>query len=143
VGYDFIVLRMKRPPPAFPCRPEADLANAMAGFADRPAIVAALVAQTRCRANGTSDDGSPWCWWDTPDGGSLDIHVMNDAINIDTHAHWQYVLEVLRCVKTIHPDAMILDPQKYLLHDDASFARFVEQAYARNREPPALMEEKK
>ena len=129
MGYDFVFARLTRLPDNFPGDLPDDFDNNIANIGPLNAIAKLLVARRGFRPNGPNGEKEHNYWWDTPDGGSLDVLLTDDGISVDTHAHWCFVLETYECIRELHRDLVIIDPQTGTLHDTRSFEAFVHESY--------------
>lgn len=125
MGYDFLLTRLPERSDHFPIDLPAEFCPSPTTFSDLKAIRDALVSGKGFRPNGPSGEKEHDYWWDTPDGGSLNVRLSGECIYVDTHAGWRYVLETYQCLKPLHSDLVLIDPQKMTIHDEASFSTFV------------------
>jgi len=150
VGYDFYFWRQSDGPQQFPSELPADYGPGNLGSLGDPDL---LLKRLTSRENSSPNGHHPYeCRWDTPDGGDITFTVwtprtstvihpgdkpatahQGDWINVDTRAHWRYVLQAYQYLSSLYPDLVIVDPQQATLHDARSFAAFIEQDYG---EPP-------
>ena len=129
MGYDFILFRMRQKLASCPARIPADFgADAVVPIDDPIPLHAAIRASALFSADEMSFDGARLVW-NTPDGGRLDVKVMAQGVNIDTHAHWEHVAQLFELVLQVWPDTALFDLQAALVHDAASFRAFVERSY--------------
>ena len=129
MGYDFTYLRLKNTPNSFPFEPnkEFNFYEELKEVLDPEEIAKYLEAKDGFRPNGKNDDGIFWYWWDTPDGGSLDIQLRPDciAIPVDTHADWKYVLELLTYLQNYMDDLLVLDDQTVTIYNKETYQNFI------------------
>ena len=129
MGYDFILFRMRQPVAPCPARIPADFgADAVVAVDDPAPLHAAVRASPLFAADQVTFDG-PRLVWRTPDGGLLDVKVMAQGVNIDTHAHWDHVAQLFELALGVWPDTALFDLQAAQVHDPASFRAFVERSY--------------
>ena len=133
MGYDFMFLQFKKKIKKYPFEPsrEFDFFNEVKKLPDVQTLTKYIQYQKNFKENGANKDGTVWYWWDTPDGGSLDIQLSPDrlAIHIDTHAHWKYVLELLVLFQQNIDNLVVLDKQTMVIYDKKSFRTFVAESY--------------
>ena len=133
MGYDFGFVRLLRRPEQFPSTlpkgfGEKDL-NAF-GTLDDLARVISTAGFLRLRPD-LQD-----FWWETPDGGSIYLGLQSASmgwINVDTHAHWRFVLVAYTRLQEQFPDLAIVDTQTSTLHDARSFSAFIDASYQKRR----------
>ncbi len=129
MGYDFILFRMRQKLASCPARIPADFgADAVVPIDDPVPLHAAVRASRLFEADKIAFDG-PRLVWNTPDGGRLDVKVMAQGVNIDTHAHWEHVAQLFELALEVWPDTALFDLQAALVHDPTSFRAFVERSY--------------
>ncbi|WP_031433802.1 hypothetical protein [Methylomarinum vadi] len=131
MGYDFSFLRFKNKPNSFPFSPDKEFKflEEIKDVLSPKEIVKHLESKDGFIPNGKNDDGVVWYWWNTPDGGNLDIQIRPDctAIFVDTHAHWAYVLELLKYLQLIMDDLLVLDNQTMLIYNKEAYRDFIER----------------
>jgi hypothetical protein len=130
MGYDFSFVRLKPTPVSFPFEPAGDFDGRVEAFQSQHALERQVLSSGEFKRNRPSAVGIQWYGWDTPDGGNLSVHVREDWVSIDTHAHWKYVLEVYELLHSIEPELLILDPQTSVFYDATSYRQFVDESYA-------------
>jgi hypothetical protein len=129
MGYDFILFRMRQKVASCPARIPADFGkDAVVPIEDPAPLHDAVRASPLFEADQMSFEG-PRLVWHTPDGGSLDVKVMAQGVNIDTHAHWDHVAQLFDLALGVWPDTALFDLQAAQVHDPASFRAFVERTY--------------
>ena len=137
MGYDFILFRMRQKPASCPSRMPPDFGAESVIPIDDPVPLHDAVRASPVFAPDTVTFDGPRLVWHTPDGGTLDVRVMAQGINIDTHAHWDHVAQVFDLASTIWPETALFDLQAALVHDAASFRAFVVRTY---RDTPGTRE---
>ena len=134
MGYDFMYLQLKRPIKDYPFKPdrEFDLFEEVEKLPNVEALVKYLQNYEGFKPNGSNKNGVVWYWLDTSDGGSLDLQLSPDrlAINVDTHSHWKYVLEVLEHLQQYLGGLLVIDKQSMLIYDKNSFNYFIKERYS-------------
>ncbi len=118
MGYDFSFVCLAQQPDTYPFLPTSDVFQAL----QNPlALEQRLLEHGGFKRNGAARNGYQSYWWNTPDGGSLDVCVYEKAIYVDTHSHWRYVLELYRFLCVMDPKLLILENTKGLVHDENSY----------------------
>jgi hypothetical protein len=130
MGYDFSFVRLAPRPEDFPFSPPQDFDGALESLRNPLALEQQLLSGG-FRKDRPPFKGTQHYRWDAPDGGSLDICIREDWINVDTHAHWKYVLKTYELLCEIEPELLILDSQSAVFYDAASYVKFVDESYAR------------
>ena len=129
MGYDFILFRMRQKVAPCPARIPADFGkDAVIPIDDAAPLHDAVRASPLFEADQVLYEG-PRLVWHTPDGGMLDVKVMAQGVNIDTHAHWDHVTQLFEMALGVWPDTALFDLQAAQVHDPASFRAFVERSY--------------
>ena len=129
MGYDFILFRMRQKVAPCPARIPADFGkDAVIPIDDAAPLHDAVRASPLFEADQVLYEG-PRLVWHTPDGGMLDVKVMAQGVNIDTHAHWDHVTQLFELALGVWPDTALFDLQAAQVHDPASFRAFVERSY--------------
>lgn len=129
MGYDFILLRLRQPLAPCPARiPPHFGADSVLPIADLAPLHDAVRASPLFDPGSVEFDGGRFLWR-TPDGGTLDVRLIAQGLNIDTHAHWDHVAELFDLVLAVWPETALFDLQKAQVHDPASFRAFVERSY--------------
>lgn len=129
MGYDFILLRLRRPLAPCPARIPSDFgADSVLPLGD-PAPLHDAVRASPLFDAGSVDFDETHLLWRTPDGGTLDVNTIAQGLNIDTRAHWDHVAELFDVVLAVWPETALFDLQRALVHDPASFREFVERSY--------------
>ncbi len=92
------------------------------------------MTNSNINVNGSKDEGAISYWWNTPDGGSLDIMLDPDrmVLHVDTHAHWRYVLELYLYLRSYIDSLYIIDNQSTYIYDENSYRRFIIDSYDSN-----------
>lgn len=130
MGYDFTLVRLEPRPSSFPFEP-SDLDGSIRPLRHPDVLENGLLSHGGFRANGGHFGGRQHYWRDTPDGGSLNVCIYDNAVYVDTHSHWQYVLELYQFLCTVDPELLILDNTRVVIYDADSYRTFVEDSYAR------------
>jgi hypothetical protein len=126
MGYDFVLARMHAQPAAFPARIPDNTSQAVVPVGDPAPLYEALRASALVGTDALEFQGTAVIW-NTRDGGTLDINPSGLAINVDTHANWDHVAQLLDLVRGVWPEAALMDFQTGDLHDPASFRAFIER----------------
>ncbi|MEO5689558.1 MAG: hypothetical protein ABIR54_19555 [Burkholderiaceae bacterium] len=128
MGYDFILARMRQDLAPFPTRIPDPTGEAVSPLGDIAPLYDAMRGSA-VLAQGMLDFTRDGCVvWSTPDGGTLDLNpTSGEAISVDTHAGWVHVAEMFDVVRSVWPDAGLMDFQTGHLHDPASFRAFVKR----------------
>ena len=128
MGYDFILLRMRQKPASCPARIPADFgAESVIPVDAAGPLHEAVRASPSFEPDTVTFDG-PRLVWHTPDGGMLDVNVMAQGVNIDTHAHWDHVAQLFDLALGVWPETALFDQRAAPVHDPASFRAFVERS---------------
>ena len=134
MGYDFILFRMRQKVAPCPARIPPDFGkDAVIPIDDAAPLHDAVRASSLFEPERVKFDASGLDWH-TPDGGILHVNVMVQGINIDTHAHWDYVTQLFELALGVWPDTALFDLQAAQVHDPASFRAFVERSYRERAE---------
>ena len=134
MGHDFTYLRLKMPIDSFPFKPgkEFDFYTEVEQLPEVE-VLASLLEKEGFRKNGKDEEGNMWYWWDTPGGGSLDVRLSKDrlTIGVDTHAHWKYVLSLLRFLKSHVVGLLVVDNPTITIYDDNSYNEYVKMNFGK------------
>ena len=74
---------------------------------------------------GRVNGGDNRIWVEYPGEGSICFTGDEQCIYLDTHAEWTHVLRAYRKLKSLDPDACVIDPQPGLVHDERTFTQFM------------------
>ena len=133
MGYNFMYFRLKRPASEYPFKPSTsyDYYNEVALLPEIETTANLFERMTNCKINGSKDGAVISYWWNTPDGGSLDILLDPErlVLHVDTHAHWRYVLELYLYLKKHIDSLYIIDNQSTYIYDENSYRRFIIDSY--------------
>lgn len=130
MGYDFLLTRLPNGSDHFPIELSADFYPSATTFSDLKVIRQALFVEKGYKENGPQGEEKHEYFWETPDGGSLYVRLSGECIYVDTHANWRYVLETYQCLKALHSDLVLIDPQRMTIHDETSYCTFLRESYA-------------
>jgi hypothetical protein len=129
VGYDFSFARLATRPAAFPCKMPKDFGEKdLRAFEDVKGLKRVVESKGFAPVRSIAME----FWWDAPDGGSINLDLGTASIgwlNVDTHTHWRFVLEVFTHLHSVYADLVIVDPQTATIYDAESFTPFIELKY--------------
>src|SRR5918999_1119303 len=125
MGYDFTFVCLQPRPDSFPFEPP-DMIDKWI----QP-LRKARELESQIRARGDFRPNGKGYWWDALDGGSLDVCIYENAVYVDTHAHWQHVLDLYSFLCAAEPELLILDNTKVLVHDAESYQRYINDSYSK------------
>ena len=121
-------LRVRRDLAPFPASVPADLdEDTIATIADAAPLQDALRASLLADAGSLSLADATHFTWRTPDGGTLEVHAMPQALSVRAHAHWNHVAQLFELARGVWPGALLFDLQQGLVHDPASFRVAIER----------------
>lgn len=135
MGYDFALVRLDPRPDRFPFSPPPDFGGKLMPFQNPASLEQCLLESAAFRLNAMPVDGLRRLRWETPDGGSLDVVVSVDWIDIDTHAHWRFVRHVYDLLRPLQPDLVLADKQTSTFHDADAFQAFIVESDRRKSSP--------
>ncbi len=128
MSYDFMFLRVRRDLAPFPASVPADLdEDTIATIADAAPLQDALRASPLADAGSLSFDDATRFTWRTPDGGTLEVHAMPQALSVRAHAHWHHVAQLFELARGVWPETLLFDLQQGHVHDQASFRAAIER----------------
>ena len=121
-------LRVRRDLAPFPASVPVDLdEDTIATIADAAPLQDALRASPLVEAGSLNlADATRFTWW-TPDGGTLEVHAMPQALSVRAHAHWDHVAQLFELVRGVWPETLLFDLQQGQVHDPASFRAAIER----------------
>jgi hypothetical protein len=131
MGYDFSFVRLAPKPERLPFHPDRDFDGRLELLSNPSALEQYLLTGAGFRRNGQPYNGRQRYWWDTPDGGSLNVSIDEDSVNVDTHSHWQYVLKLYEQLCALESELLILDRQTAIFYDADTYRQFVQKSYAK------------
>lgn len=122
-------MRLAPRPKVFPFAP-TDLDGSIEALRNPTALEQRLLEHGGLHPDVVVVNGHRDYWWSTPDGGSLDICIYDNAVYVDTHSHWRFVLELHQFLCTVDSELLILDNTKVVVHDARSYREFIDNSYS-------------
>ena len=121
-------LRVRRDLAPFPASVPADLdEDTIATIADAAPLQDALRASSLAGAGSLSLADATRFTWRTPDGGTLEVRAMPQALGVRAHAHWDHVAQLFELMRGVWPETLLSDLQQAQVHDPASFRAAIER----------------
>jgi hypothetical protein len=120
-------------PEAFPFYMSRDFDGRAESLHNPHALEQHLLSREGVRFNGPPVEGTQHYRWEGRDRGHLYIHVGENSVHVDTHAHWDEVLNLYEFLRQVEPHLLIVDNQTARLYDALSYRSFVAESYARKR----------
>lgn len=131
MGYDFSFMVIAPRPAAFPFYLAPDFKGRVEPLRNTAALEQCLVSRGGFRLNGPPVRGTQHYRWEGPDGGHLYVFVFESTVSVDTHAHWDDVLNLYELLCQVTPELLIVDKQTAMLYDAQSYRTFIAESYAR------------
>jgi hypothetical protein len=129
MSYDFSFLCLTPYPKEFPFSPSHDFDGKNQVFKNTDELKKILLANGFQKSFSSSNDAQRFRW-NTPDGGQLEASVRSDCINVNTYAHWRYVLDVYKTLCSVEPGLLILDDQIVIFYNATTYLEFINSSYA-------------
>ncbi len=128
MGHEFMFFRLTPRPIELPVRPSAGSGYKVEALRSPHEVEELLKQSGRLRPVGAFRD-TRFYLWETADGGSLQISVLEQGIYVDAWAHWRYVAELYEQLLPLEPE-LLINSDSGDFHDARSFAALIEKSYA-------------